>query len=501
MSTNIANGALSAQAFFTQRLGSTQGSTALPLSDGSSLAQRLGDGIISNQDYQAIKADYAAKVLNRESGTPLSTEEEAVFHQSLGQAINCQDTESLTQALHTLAEHSTEANAVRFNDIRTPTPGPSPIAVGSLKGLPEQGYVPGQDATYEFKQTVTFGQLSEARSAVAGEDMAKPLQVASIDSPFQLAQATAIADQLKPPAGYVEARRSHLATGMNYAEFRLAGNGTDAQGHKTIRAVMISPQQLGKLNVYFSDTYTVPIHISNLAQKKDMLAVMNGTFMGKLPAGDIIGTRVTNGRLPADQRKQPPGMATDSAYTNAETRTGENLDARYSVALTKDNKIEVFRGGISDANRSKYRMSIGGGVLLFDKDQNRAMYDAVGTPAYDALYENSNEAKIVNRGDPLGEAQGGKLKYVKPRSALAVMPNGSMVMINLGEGKQRWDKQGVGPEDLAKLLKRMGAVKAVMLDGGGAPVMDIKDQYGHRIEQTEPYSGYDSNYSFIGLSQ
>lgn len=61
-----------------------------------------------------------------------------------------------------------------------------------------------------------------------------------------------------------------------------------------------------------------------------------------------------------------------------------------------------------------------------------------------------------------------------------------------------------GFSQLAVLMKELGCVRALMFDGGGAPVMVVRTKKGQMLTHTHPEhsrtSNYFYNYSFLVLT-
>ena len=291
------------------------------------------------------------------------------------------------------------------------------------------------------------------------------------------------------PTGYKEKKTAQLSTGINYNEF---STNNDASGKKTVRAVTISPEKYNKIGVQFADSKSA-ININSLSNSSQKpLLVMNGTFFGGSVAGDAKG------------KVHSKGQVDSGSFIRSEKSVAAKIDNRYTFAITNDNKPVIFKGGLYNPNEKtphigkselEVKTALGGGVLLFD-GANSAMYKAVGTKAYNSQLGKNNEKDIVNVNIGLSRECA--------RSALGIMPNGSIIMVNIGEGQyHREDEGGVTPAKVAKIMKEMGCVSAIMYDGGGAPTMKVKDDKGNVIANTKPNidSGYATNKSVFVVSK
>ncbi|RZL32084.1 MAG: hypothetical protein EOP00_34365, partial [Pedobacter sp.] len=286
---------------------------------------------------------------------------------------------------------------------------------------------------------------------------------------------------LSTPTGYKEKKTTQLSAGINYNEF---STNNDASGKKTVRAVTISPEKYNKIGVQYADSKSA-ININDLSNSSQKpLLVMNGTFFGGSVAGDAKG------------KVHSKGQVNNGSFVRAEKSVAAKIDNRYTFAITNDNKPVIFKGGLYNPNEKtahvgknelEVKTALGGGVLLFD-GANSAMYKAVGTKAYNSQLGKNNEKDIVNVNIGLSRECA--------RSAVGIMPNGSIVLVNIGEGQyHREDEGGVTPAKVAKIMKDMGCVSAIMYDGGGAPTMKVKDDKGNTITNTKPNisDGYAAN--------
>lgn len=291
---------------------------------------------------------------------------------------------------------------------------------------------------------------------------------------------------ISPPGGYTSSPPLRIASGVQFFHFSPHNNDLS----RSLRVLHILPSAFKQLDVLFSDTWDRPLSLATVEARPDMMGAMNWSFMGRIPGGDMIGQRCQ-----ALGRRCEPG-----AYTDSESRTGQNTHHRWTLAFNTSHQISLFKGGLADPSTRWYRLAMGGGVLLFDKAQTPQLYKAVGTSGYAALYQSSryNETRIVQQGhagDPQRES---------PRSAMGALADGSFIYVNVGEGRYRFDG-GVTPPRLAQLMKSIGCVGALMFDGGGAPVMRLKNRMNQFVVKTQPeqrqVSDYSYNYAFLVLKR
>ncbi|HEY9841534.1 MAG TPA: phosphodiester glycosidase family protein, partial [Candidatus Obscuribacterales bacterium] len=96
-------------------------------------------------------------------------------------------------------------------------------------------------------------------------------------------------------------------------------------------------------------------------------------------------------------------------------------------------------------------------------------------------------------GDPTRQA---------PRTAIGLLPDHSLILLNLGEGQYRL-RGGVTPARLAELLQQLGAIAGLMFDGGGATLMHVRNTEGRVLAATRPeitsFSDFRRNYAFLVL--
>lgn len=294
-------------------------------------------------------------------------------------------------------------------------------------------------------------------------------------------------DRLKTPSGYRASRSLNVGHGIVYRQFE-QGKANPSDPRYTLRALLITSPAFKQLQVLFSDTYDRPLYTQTVLERPGVMGLMSWCFFGRIPAGDMIGERCS-GRGASCK----PGI-----YHLAEKRTGKNIDLRYTAALNHYGQWRFFRGGLGADSRKWYRLAMGGGVLLFDQSQTPELYKAVGTSRYEGLYTSSR----YNHTDIVSSGQAGYPKRAAPRSALGLLADGSLVFVNLGEGKYRFDG-GSTPARLALLMKQLGTVKAIMFDGGGAPQMIFRNAQGRQLVRTYPElsrsSNYQYNYAFLTL--
>lgn len=341
------------------------------------------------------------------------------------------------------------------------------------------------DTSKDFK--VKVDDLIRFRPPDVGPSVPKPL---AFEPPVAVASYLPVnkraAEVLRTPNGYYRTRIFQLSEGILFKQYERKGK---AHPEYSLRALRIEPRAFGKMQVLFSDTSKRPLYFYKVAQRRQTLAIMNWGFFGTLPAGDIIGQRCQRQGLSCQ-----PGI-----YHNSEKRTGKRTDRRYLLTINRRNQAQIQRGGLGPQSGKWYQLAMGGGILLFDKDLAPQLWVATGRKNYNAYFASPryNESRIVQNG------QAGDVRRSAPRSAMGIMADGSLVYLQIGEGRYRL-KSGATPARLAVLMKELGCVRALMFDGGGAPVMVVRTKKGQMLTHTHPEhsrtSNYFYNYSFLVLT-
>jgi hypothetical protein len=296
------------------------------------------------------------------------------------------------------------------------------------------------------------------------------------------------ADSLRTPAGYTRTRLLQLADGLLFKQYERQGKAPPSPV-QSLRALLLAPAEFRRFQPLFSDSYRRPLYFHTVAQRRQTLAVLNWGFFGSIPAGDILG-----------QRCHALGKVCQAGlYHQSEQRTRKRTDLRYTLAINRQGKAVIFRGGLGKNSARWYSRAVGGGILLFDREQALPLWLAVGRKNYNSYYVQGryNESSIVRTG------QAGDPSRRAPRCAMGIMADGSLLLLHWGEGRYRLTG-GATPAQLALALKQMGAVRALLFDGGGAPVMAVRTRGGRPITNTLPEhtrtSNYYYNYSFLALT-
>jgi hypothetical protein len=247
---------------------------------------------------------------------------------------------------------------------------------------------------------------------------------------------------------------------------------------RTIRLLQLAPEQARQLEVLFSARLDHYLSLEQLRQLYKPLLLMNWAFFGRLPAGDIQGLSCASA-YPSCQ----PGL-----YQDSQRRSGQPTSQRYCYQLDRTGQNRIERGSLRQLKRPEQRLALCGGVLLFDQ-AHQELYRSVGTSNYLNYYRKLNEARIIGRG------QGGEPERRAARTAIGSLPDGQMVLAQLGEGRYQ-GLGGVTPAEWAALLKELGLSQALMFDGSGATAFELRDAKGHLLEQAQPYHSREQDFRY-----
>lgn len=289
-----------------------------------------------------------------------------------------------------------------------------------------------------------------------------------------------IALQPQTPSNYIANKQVEVTKGISYSEFK------NNNIKETVRAITIRPEKFDKFEVEFVSNGTDKIDLNNRFNDKDKpLVEMNGTFFGESIAGDAKGIIHKDG-------KSKLGV-----YTGAETGVNPDIKNRYIFAITNKNVAVIKKDGLYSPNdkvltgipEKGVKTALGGGLLLFSGSET-ALSKTVGTSNYDDEFKLNNSAELIKKLSGLDR--------VCARSAVGIMQDGSIVLVNVGEGQYHDETEGGSSiPKLAKIMKEMGCISAIMYDGGGAPTMKVRDDKGNILANTTPdiKKGYKKNRS------
>lgn len=309
------------------------------------------------------------------------------------------------------------------------------------------------------------GRLNQAARLPLQKDMARKLQL---------------------PSNYRQALAAQLAPGLLYQQFiQKTAPGDPAY---MLRTLLLHPKALKQLEVLFSDRIHQPLSTEVLLKQTQIQALLNATFFGSFPAGDIIGKRC----------QEYGKICSAGIFYRSENLSGKDLNQRYSFAINHQGQARFFRGGLHAQAQRQYRLAVGGALLLFDQQYAPALYRAIGSKTYNTLYVQGR----YNHPDLVRKGQAGYPFREASRMAIGILSNGGLVLATVGEGRH---PRGASPARMAQIMKQLGAVRALMFDGGGASQMAIKNKKNQLIVRSLPLvnkkANYLYNYSFLTLKR
>lgn len=518
---------ITAQAFFETRLRPQAGGQTSHLADGTLATDRLSDGTVSKQDYTSIRNDFITSVLGM---TPEAVTANPTLLQQVDEQVACllsgalSGSDDSVEALRMLASHDNAALAVRFaaqpaSGETTPVNHPSMPELVRFQDFDPQTYRPGQDRIYAFETEVSFEQVSQTGGA--------SIQSASavMDQPFQIATGQNEWLQHRPPklpdtlsfsgdtmhGTFRLSDRRPLGPSRNVGLSVFDSNPKDPLRQVTVLAfdphsvdfrVQTGPGQKG---VCFDRGYPPQGSATgaicrneslSIASQPNLVAAMNGVTM--VPTGDMY--------LPQGDSKS---NVVGTNQTEVHHLAGNNAAAnsRYRIDILTDGTVRIGRGGIQvtgphdpklqrgnngvDPNSVAY--SLNGAALLFDK----TMPPANAQEFAKQFAANNDSSMVVNMKGSLQENK------QSPRSLLGILPDGKVLMVTLGGGSHRPNAKNPNPQqggctayDAYLVMRQLGCVQAVMLDGGGAP--GIVTQQGMQVPSQEN-DGYAKNGSFFSI--
>ena len=120
---------------------------------------------------------------------------------------------------------------------------------------------------------------------------------------------------------------------------------------------------------------------------------------------------------------------------------------------------------------------------LYINSRNRMSFDAPAKP-YNAL---SGEALLVAGGSLIPELDDEELH---PRTAIGYSRNGRYLFLVVVDGRQPFYSEGITLEELAALLRSLGAQYAMNLDGGGSSTLVVEGEDGEPRVLNAPIDNY-----------
>lgn len=99
----------------------------------------------------------------------------------------------------------------------------------------------------------------------------------------------------------------------------------------------------------------------------------------------------------------------------------------------------------------------------------------------------SGDRMLILGGEIVGDLNDTKLH---PRTAIGVNRNGRWIYLVVVDGRQPFYSSGATFQELAELLKELGAHYAMALDGGGSSTMVIVGEFGNSLVLNSPIDNY-----------
>jgi exopolysaccharide biosynthesis protein len=236
-------------------------------------------------------------------------------------------------------------------------------------------------------------------------------------------------------------KRVEVVPGLWLDDTRRTADGSLA------RVLLIDPRQV-KVEAGFYDGKT-GIPPSAIRQIPGMLAAINATFFGMGQGEATYGDLVGLGKAALDEDNPNRGYDQIS-------------DRRWSLASLEDGSLRFVKGGLVESGlpRQDVKGFIGGLGRLFGPDEAARLERDVETGAFRARLDRG----VADRSFPNVD-----LASSIARTFVGLDAQGRLLAVTLGEGSYR--AAGGNMAEGALLLKRLGAVEAYALDGGGSSHM------------------------------
>lgn len=188
----------------------------------------------------------------------------------------------------------------------------------------------------------------------------------------------------------------------------------------------------------------------------------------------------------------------DNKNSNVVIKTGMPYDTgKYAMQTVSDQARYAINGGknvIAAVNGDFYYMVTGEpiGIIYRDGEPIKSSFET-GWKFFGILKNGTavigDKSSYMNVKDDLVEALGGNAmlvyegqiydtpitgRYREPRTAVGIRKDGTVFFVTV-DGKDESYSAGLSIKDLAKLMKDMGAIRALNLDGGGSSALISKN--------------------------
>ncbi|MFN8674334.1 MAG: phosphodiester glycosidase family protein [Candidatus Sericytochromatia bacterium] len=282
----------------------------------------------------------------------------------------------------------------------------------------------------------------------------------------------------------------------------------DKDTKTTLRAEISDPKKIKISTLYKEGNESIEKIIAN----KNPIVLINGTFRAgaKTEAqGNIKGENLSNNSIVTHELKGNKAASEGRAF----------------FGITKDNKLEIGKGGkLDDKTNSKYQYLMSGLGLLASNEKNNFK---TKEEFYTFIKNNNDTGTILNifrisktedpktrdkflfnlindykkshpeeykklTRDQIIDKVIKKYPYkeldekLAPRSAIGITKDNKLITLTVGHGEKRYG-EFASVYECYKSLKDLGAVSMAMLDGGGATFKVIN---GKLEEKPEASSGY-----------
>ena len=236
-------------------------------------------------------------------------------------------------------------------------------------------------------------------------------------------------------------KRIEVTPGLWLEDSRRTSDGSLA------RALIVDPRQV-RVEAGFYDGKT-GIPASAIRQIPGMLAAVNATFFGMGQGEATYGDLVGLGKAALDEDNSNRGYDQIS-------------DRRWSLASLQNGTIQFVKGGLSESGlaREDVKGFVGGMGRLFGPDEASRLEQDVESGAFRSRLDRG----VADRSFPNND-----LESSIARTFAGLDAQGRLLLVTLGEGSYRG--AGGSLAEGALILKRMGAVEAYALDGGGSSHM------------------------------
>ena len=238
-------------------------------------------------------------------------------------------------------------------------------------------------------------------------------------------------------------KRVELADGLWLDETRRTAEGAP------VRVLTIDPARI-RVEAGFYDGKT-GMPTSAIRQIPGVLAAVNATFFGMNAGEATYGDLVGLGKAALDEDNPNRGYDQIS-------------DRRWALATLRDGSIRFVKGGLTESGlpRDQVRGFVGGiGQLYGPGDSARLEQDV-----RDGTFRDRLDQGVANRSFPNID-----LESTIARTFVGVDAQGRLILTTFGEGSIR--AEGGSLAEGALMMKKLGAVEAYALDGGGSSHMIV----------------------------